>query len=434
MPELIDQSGLKKAISNEIPRRSQPMRALLELSLRFASISGKEEAFTHTLANWAKEHGFATDLWIGDETEIISRYGPISRHIPLTNRPTLHISLDGDKQSRSILFNGHSDVVDAPEPRRWRFDPWAGTSEGHMVYGRGACDVKGGIIAALWAMLTVKNAIPSHQRGSIGLEIVPGEEDCVGLGTLTSVARGYESDGVIVLEPTNSLPRCASRGGIRFEVIATGRAVHGTVKWLGVDAIGVMQKVLMALTNIEQHWNDRQADRLFSKYPIARSITVDRVNGGDWQGMVCDRCMCAGYLELLPGDDLSQSKVKLQQELSKELHQLGQNPGNVRIEFSEEYRGHMTSPDHPLCAVAQECVQEHRTETKQWEGWQGFNSGCEAGLRANLLGTPTLVWGPGSLDFAHAVDERIDFREVEITAERFAGFMLSWGETKESSC
>ena len=63
--------------------------------------------------------------------------------------------------------------------------------------------------------------------------MVPGEEDCVTLGTLTSVVRGHTADAAIVLEPTEGQPRNASRPGLRFEVTCRGRAVHGTVKWLG---------------------------------------------------------------------------------------------------------------------------------------------------------------------------------------------------------
>src|SRR5262249_50078590 len=147
--------------------------------------------------------------------------------------------------------------------------------------------------------------------GDILLELIPGEEDCVGLGTLLSVLRGYRADAAIVLEPTEGLPRCASRAGCRFEIACVGRAVHGTVKWLGTDASAATRRVLDRLEELEHAWNDRQDDELFDDFPIARPITIDFVSGGHGQGMVCHECSCGGYLELLPDDDIETWKHRL---------------------------------------------------------------------------------------------------------------------------
>lgn len=417
----------------DIASHSDAMLALFQDLLRSPSVSGHEAASVHLLADWAGAYGFVTDLWEADESHIAHKFGPLGRHIPLANRPSLHISLPGNPARPSMLFNGHSDVVAAGDETHWRFGPWTGEIENGTIYGRGACDVKGPIVAALWAMLAIKHTVPPEMRAPLAIEIVPGEEDCVGLGTLASIARGHSSDAVIVLEPTENQPRCASRAGYRFEITATGRAVHGTVKWLGADAIDLIHHVLTALKNIEQRWNDRSADPLFSSYPIARPITVDRIEGNGWQGMICDRCSCAGYLELLPSDNMEAWKANLWAELQKELRHLGQDPTRLQISFCEEYRGHMTPIDHPFCALAQHCV-EKSNEIGHWEGWRGFNSGCEAGVRANLLKTPTLVWGPGTLEHAHSVDERIEWRDVQLAARRFADFALAWGQNGEGAC
>jgi acetylornithine deacetylase len=425
----MEEAALKVDIHQEITARREQMLLLLQSSLRCASVSGAEMGFVRLLADWAVAEGFEVDEWIGDEQELIARFGALPRHLPLTHRPTLHIGLKGNAARRSLLFNGHTDVVDVSDSSQWRHDPWGGITEGSLVYGRGACDVKGPIVAALWAMQVLQK-LPAEQRGDVAIELVPGEEDCVGLGTLTSIARGHGADGVVVLEPTEGLPRCASRGGCRFEITASGRAVHGTVKWLGVDAIAIMQKVLASLANIEQRWNDRSADSSFSSYPIARPITVDRIEGGGWQGMICDKCVCAGYLELLPGDNLADSKEKLQVELSQELCRMDTNPDRVRIQYSEEYSGHRTSPEDAFCRAAEECIPA-KPDAMAGFRWRGFNSGCEAGVRANLLGMPTIVWGPGSLEHAHATNEQIDFCDVQLAAECFAKFALNWVQLKE---
>jgi len=99
------------------------------------------------------------------------------------------------------------------------------------IFGRGACDTKGPLIISAIIALAALSELPVRPSGDILIELIPGEEDCVGIGTLTSVVRGYKPDAVVILEPTESMPRCASRAGTRFEISCTGRAVHGTVKW-----------------------------------------------------------------------------------------------------------------------------------------------------------------------------------------------------------
>jgi acetylornithine deacetylase len=291
-------------------------------------------------------------------------------------------------------------------------------------------------------MLALKERYPAGLAGNVSLELIPGEEDCVGLGTLTSLHRGHRADGVIVLEPTENLPRCASRGGCRFQINCLGTAVHGTVKWLGQDAIVAMRQVLEALDELQADWNDRTSDPLFSAYPFARPITVDAVHGGQWQGMVCDRCTCAGYLELLPGDDLEQMQSRFTGDLLAKLPISGKDSGRVSVEFSEVYGGHRTDPDHAFCQIAETMAVSLDKPTNQssyrsappveqagrehWNGWSGFNSGCEAGLRSALQQTPTLVWGPGSLAQAHAVDEYIEWSAVESGATLLMDFATHW--------
>jgi acetylornithine deacetylase len=391
------------------------LREILQGFLRIPSVSGNEGEFTRHVQGVARELGFETDLWetVDEPT--------MPRHIPLKGRPTLVIKLAGRGGGRSLIFNAHADVVAAPGEQRWKFSPWSGYIENGMIYGRGACDVKGPLVSALGAMMLIKEEHPDGLAGDVLLELVPGEEDCVGLGTMTSITRGYRADGAIVLEPTENQPRCASRGGLRFEITATGRAVHGTVKWTGKDAILMIRHCLDALERIEARWNEK-SDAQFLRYPIARPVTVDLVNGGGVQGMVCDKCICAGYLELLPSDELSVMKQRFIAELKAELSATGVDPSAIGVVFSEEYAGNATSADHPLCTIAENVVKENA----RWQGWYGFNSGCEAGVRANVHQTPTLVWGPGTLERAHAVDERIELSEVQTAALMFAAFAQRW--------
>ena len=386
-------------LTRHLASRSAEMTDLLSSLIAIPSISGAERAMTEFVADYARRQGWQVDLWQSDEDDLRAIAPLPPKFIPLANRPTLAIKIPGTGRGRSLMFNGHADVVAAPNAPRWKFGPWSGALYDGKIFGRGACDIKGPLVSALWAMRALQDA-RARLAGDVMLELIPGVEDCVGLGTLTSVARGWRSDGVIVLEPTEGMPRCASRGGLRFQIAMLGQSVHGTVKWLGRDAIALLPELLARLLKLESEWNDRAADPLFLPYPLMRPITVDSIQAGDWQGMVCDRCLVSGYVELLPNDDLLAWTDRFKNALRNDNHE---------IFIIERYDGHATTPTDPLCLA-----------TGNTQPWSAFNSGCEAGLRARLLSTPTLVWGPGSLAQAHAIDEFVEMDQVALVARQFA--------------
>ena len=427
----VDEMGADAAIlpsANVRPlvaARALQMRELLCESIRLPSVSGNEGPLVHLLAAWARRAGFEVDLWQASETELQPYPQSQARHLPLAGRPTAVIRLAGSGGGPSLGFNAHSDVVAAPEPQQWDSDPWAGAVQGDRVYGRGACDTKGPMVSALWALSAIKDS-GTRLRGDLFVELIPGEEDCVGLGTLTSHVRGYAPDALIVLEPTESLPRCASRGGTRFEINCLGKSVHGTVKWAGVDAIAILRAVLDCLAEMETAFSTADLDSRFDSYPIARPITVDAVHGGRWQGMVCDSCLCAGYFELLPSDDLAAFQQRFSDELRQRLARRGHSATQISVAFVETYAGHQLSPTHAFCRSAQEAVAQTMAQSSAAPVMSGFNAGCEAGLRASLAGTPTLVWGPGSLLQAHAINEYVSWQEVQAVAEMFVRTALAW--------
>lgn len=394
------------------------MRKALTALLRIPSISGAEGELTAWMAGWGKFHGFGVDLWQASEADLAGHPESAARHISLKGRPNLVLRMPGTGGGRSLVFNAHADVVSPGDVDAWADGPWSGAERGGKFYGRGACDVKGGLASAMWAMLMLKGR-KEKLPGDVLLEVIPGEEDCVGLGTLASVVRGWEADACVVVEPTESAPRCASRGGLRFEVVARGRAVHGTVKWLGADAIAASRRVLRALELLEQQWSTVEADVLFGGYPLGRPVTVDTIRGGEWQGMVCDKCLVAGYFELLPGDDIGAWQARFEQQLREAT------PGaEIEVRFTERYFGHRLNPRSELCHAAEVAANGGGPLE-----WQGFNSGCEAGLRARVRGTPTLVWGPGSLAQAHAVDEHVEWGQVAQVARGYANLAEAWCTT-----
>ena len=353
------------------------------------------------------------------------------KFIPLAGRPTLVVRLPVPAAGGVCCSTPTLTSWGAPKPESWRFGPWTGTTSEGKVFGRGACDVKGPLAAAIRDEGSAKSPGPPQGQHSPGTD--PRRRRLGRAGHAHQRRAGYTADGVVVLEPTEGLPRCASRGGLRFEIVCHGRAVHGTVKWLGVDAIALDAPRLASLPAGGPLERPDGPTTCSPPTPWMRPVTVDFIHGGDWQGMVCDRCVCGGYLELLPGDSLENWKERWIQDLFADLSDVELRPGQIEVRVVESYDGHHTPVTHPLCRMAEACLCREASfgdaKASPWQGWTAFNSGCEAGLRAKLLGSPTLVWGPGSLAQAHAVDEFVDLTEMVATAKRLARLAVSWANS-----
>src|SRR5258708_20514156 len=138
----------------------------------------------------------------------------------------------GDKR---LLFNGHIDVVPEGDHDNWQHDPWGAELVNGRIYGRGACDMKGGLMAALYAVKAIKDAgVPVH--GSLMVQSVIGEEDG-GIGTFATLLRGYTGDAAIVCEPTRMNLVPAHAGALTFTVRVPGRSAQSSGRLEGFSGI-----------------------------------------------------------------------------------------------------------------------------------------------------------------------------------------------------
>ena len=138
-------------------------------------------------------------------------------------------TVSGDRSSdKRFVFNGHIDVVPEGDHANWKYDPWGAELVDGRIYGRGACDMKSGLMAALYAIKAIMDAdIPIN--GSLMIQSVIGEEDG-GIGTFASLLRGHAGDAAIVCEPTrlNLIP--AQAGALTFTVKVHGKSAHASVR------------------------------------------------------------------------------------------------------------------------------------------------------------------------------------------------------------
>ena len=141
----------------------------------------------------------------------------------------------GRSNSKSLILNGHVDVVPTGPENLWNDSPWSGKEIDGKIYGRGSCDMKAGLSSGLFAIAILKD-LGFKPNGDIIFQSVVGEESG-GCGTLTNIVKGYTADAAIILEPTSLKLSPIQSGALTFRLIVHGKATHASMRWDGVSAI-----------------------------------------------------------------------------------------------------------------------------------------------------------------------------------------------------
>ncbi|HOT22935.1 MAG TPA: ArgE/DapE family deacylase [Thermoleophilia bacterium] len=401
--------------------------AFLRELVAVPSLDGEETAAQRTVAEWMTAEGLATDVW---EIDLAS----------LTEHPefSCEVERDGalgvvgwvgknasDEGGRDLLFDGHIDVVPAGEAAAWTVDPWRGALRDGRVYGRGACDMKGGLCAALFAAKALHDAqVPL--RGRVLVASVAGEEDG-GLGTLATLLRGHGADGAIVTEPTSLQIVTAGAGSLMFRITVWGRSAHASVREAGVSAVEKFIPVFTAIREVEARRNAAGGGELFAAHRLPWPIEVGTLRAGEWASSVPERLVCEGRFGLAPGEDEASARREFEDALAAVAAGdawLRAHPPLVEW-WGGRFAPAVTDPDDPLVrtlAAATEAVLGRRAPLA------GVTYGSDMRLLVNVGRMPTVLFGPGDVRECHMPDESVPVAEVAgaartlaVTAVRYCG-------------
>src|SRR5437667_11160307 len=161
----------------------------------------------------------------------------------------------GQTGERSLILNGHVDVVPVGDRQAWHASPWSAHIQAGRLYGRGACDMKAGLAVGISAAAALKKSgLPL--RGRLILQSVVGEEDG-GIGSFAMADRGYRADAAYVLEPTRLRLIPAQAGALSFRLRVRGRSAHASVRDAGVSAIEKFELVEARLRQLERELNQK---------------------------------------------------------------------------------------------------------------------------------------------------------------------------------
>lgn len=366
--------------------------------------NGEETPAQELVAGWMADAGLAVDLWEIDMAEL-SRHPAFSAELDRERPLGVVGTLEGEGDGPVLVLNGHVDVVPPGDEELWSRAPFEPVVEEGRIHGRGALDMKGGLLAGLFAMKAVRDA-GLTLSGDVHLQSVVGEEDG-GLGTLAAILRGYTGDGAVVMEPTELAVAPAQAGAFNFRVRVPGRAAHGAVREEGVSAIEKAMVVYRAILGLEAARNHRLGqDPLYRRYRTPFPICVGTIRGGDWASSVPDRVTFEGRYGLSPSEDPDEARRALEWAVAgaadADPFLRGHPP--VLEWWGGQFRPARTDPEHRLVRTLS---ASYGDATGLEPRVEGMTYGADMGLLVHVGETPTVLFGPGDVRRAHRPDESL---------------------------
>lgn len=380
----------------------ESMLAFLSELVAIPSISGNEDDAQRHMANKMRQIGLQTDLWDID-FETLKLHPAFSWEIERPHGLGLVGSIGEHRGGRTLVLNGHIDVVPEGDHRNWHSDPYTATIRNGNMFGRGALDMKGGLVAALWAMRAILNA-GVKLKGVIHLQSVIGEEDG-GCGTLASVLRGYTGDAAIIPEPTRLAIAPAQAGAHNVRITVPGLSAHGCYREEGVSAIEKYYVVQQALLELEAARNARMRHPLFAGYRLPYPLSIGMVRAGNWPSSVAEELIAEGRYGIGIGEDSHAARRELETAVATAAARdpwLSEHPPRVEW-WGGTFEPAETDVSHPIVELL---TNAHQTLGKQ-PVLEGMPYGADMRLLVHQGGMPTVMFGPGDVRLAHKPNEYV---------------------------
>jgi len=345
-------------------------------------------------------------------------------------RPITVATFRGRGGGRSLIINGHIDVVDEGDPDRWTVDPFGAELRDGRIYGRGAVDMKGGIAAALFGVAAL-HEVGVDLQGDLFFEVVTDEETCA-MGTVAAIERGYRADAGLVPEPTELGFWIATRGLLHGVLTVPGRSAHAEISqpdWReggGVNAIERALPLLAALGTLSESWQARESKR-HDLLGIPR-VQPTVIEGGSFIANVPEGVSVQVNATYLPGDADSNGYgsvpraeiVAAVEKAASDDDWLREHPPTWS--WSTDYPPSEIERGEEILAVGVAAAGEVGAKSEI----RGIDTTYDGALLTRFAGTPSPAFGPGDLGRAHAPDEWIAVDELVQGARAYARAIAEW--------
>ena len=324
---------------------------------------------------------------------------------------------------RSLVLNGHIDVVPEGPLEMWDTPPYEPHVDGDWLYGRGAGDMKAGLVGAVFALDAIRS-LGLRPAADVFLQSVI-EEECTGNGALACIQRGYTADAALIPEPMGEALLRAQVGVMWLQVRVMGRPVHVMEADLGSNAIEAAFGVVTALKELEAKWNaEKSRHRHFADHQHPIHFNVGRIEGGDWASSVPAWCVFDLRVGTYPGDDLEKRRAEIADCIADCAGQdsfLRDSPPTITYNgfLAEGYALEAGSQAERVLGAAHQHV--HASPLKSIASTATTDARF-FGLYADM---PAMVYGPDS-QAIHGFDERVGLESIRRNTQAMALFIAEW--------
>jgi acetylornithine deacetylase len=403
----------------------------LEALVRFPSLRNEEAAAQDFIEASLKERGFLVDRVRTDA----SRIGKHPAFSPATVDYSESWNVVGRKVGtgsggRSLAFNSHIDVVPAGSAYRWVSPPFNPIREGDWLYGRGAGDMKAGLVASIFALDAI-TAAGIHLRADVQVQSVV-EEEITGNGAATLFAEGFTADVILSPEPTDEQLVRANAGVIKFRLETKGRPAHPRDPESGQSAIDLMIRLIGHLRTLERQWiAQRAGKRWFQDLSNPVAMTIGTISGGDWIASIPSDCVAEGRIGFYPGEDPKTRAAEVEAFLDKIQSEDSAFAGERLASLTwigVMHAGYELTEG----GAAEETLRIAHTATHAGADLGSYVMACylDAAVFSVHGGIPSLVYGPIAENI-HGIDERVSLSSLRRVTKTLAIFAADWCGAEE---
>jgi acetylornithine deacetylase len=418
-------STVKEKIHEHIAGNRGEIIDFLKKLISFQSVTGNENGIQNFITDVLKEMGLETDVWEPSHEELRKHPAYVPCEENYENRPNVVGIFKGSGGGRSLLFNGHVDVIPVGDGTGWAVSPWKGEIKEKRLYGRGASDMKSGLAAMTMALKSLLD-LNIKLKGDVILEYTVDEER-TGNGTLACVVRGYKADAGICCETSSLHVQPACIGRIWFEIFVRGKPAGIQRRWEGVNAIEKGYGIVEAVSELENIRINKLEHPLYPDKRGSLPCMVGVFQSGSFPSAFPDTCLLKGSIATLPGEDTEQVK----QSFVDYIIEYAEKDSWLKEHLPEiSFSGYCGDPaeievDHP---VVRSVCTNFKTATGAQPKITGRQGAADTRYLIQYGETPSVIFGPGLTEQMHSSDEWVNIDDVVIAAEVLAYTILDWCE------
>ncbi|WP_438314366.1 M20 family metallopeptidase [Sporosarcina sp. FA9] len=336
----------------------------------------------------------------------------IETHIEevVPGRPNVIGIVDSGKPGKTLLFEGHTDVVTEGDLDLWTHDPFSAQIVDGRMYGRGTNDTKGNLAC----MITAVHSLLQDREEFSGKIIlcIPVDEEGLMLGIKHFIKQGWADgvDGAIICEPEENNVCIAQRGALRIRVDIFGKMAHGAISWSGINPNWRLARLIVELEKLEKTEQDRFGEDPYLKWPSITPTIIQSPAKGDAQiNVIPGQCMMTLDIRTVPAQDHGE----LVNKINTIMDELKKNDADFNAELTilDNRPSTITPKEDPVVQAIYEAVKSVTGEDPIYNGVPGATDGTFL----HMHGIPIVTIGAGDRDIPHQINEYIDIEELAVT-------------------